>query len=108
MAVAAKRNADAVGIFLAEFGDPGVAHHEHIVPEEDVGQVESLDEGRRFVFVHHIDDYYLRRPVLSGRSAGGSVEILEGLEPGQQVVAGGAFLLKSDVLRSKMGEGCAH
>ena len=30
-----------------------------------------------------------------------------GLEPGARVVTTGAFLLKSDVLRSKMGAGCA-
>jgi len=66
------------------------------------------DEGRRFVFVHHQDDYFLRRPVVTGRSGAGKIEILEGLEAGQRVVADGAFLLKSDVLRSKMGEGCAH
>jgi membrane fusion protein, heavy metal efflux system len=66
------------------------------------------DEDRRFVFVHNHDDYYLRRPVVTGRSGAGNIEILEGLEPGQHVVADGAFLLKSDVLRSKMGAGCAH
>jgi len=36
------------------------------------------------------------------------VEITSGLAAGQTVAADGAFLLKSDVLRSKMGEGCAH
>ncbi|MBC8367318.1 efflux RND transporter periplasmic adaptor subunit [bacterium] len=66
------------------------------------------DEGRSFVFVHQHDDYYLRRPVNTGRRGAGNVEILDGLEPGQLIVAEGAFLLKSDVLRSKMGEGCAH
>jgi len=65
------------------------------------------DEGRAFVFVHHHDDYFVRRPVKSGRSAAGWVEVLSGLDPGQTVVAEGAFLLKSDVLRAKMGAGCA-
>ncbi len=65
------------------------------------------DEGRSFVFVHHQDDYYVRRPVTVGRTWAGWVEIREGLQPGQAVVAEGAFLMKSDVLRSKMGAGCA-
>ncbi|MFH1811615.1 MAG: efflux RND transporter periplasmic adaptor subunit [Pseudomonadota bacterium] len=65
------------------------------------------DEGRSFVFVHDHDDYYIRRPVAVGRTWAGLVEITKGLEPTQIVVAEGAFLMKSDVLRSKMGAGCA-
>ncbi|MBN1610200.1 MAG: efflux RND transporter periplasmic adaptor subunit [Polyangiaceae bacterium] len=65
------------------------------------------DEGRAFVFVLHHDDYYVRRPVAPGRSWPGWVEIERGLEPGQTVVTEGSFLMKSDVLRSKMGAGCA-
>ncbi len=65
------------------------------------------DEGRPFVFVHHHDEYYVRRPVTVGRAWAGLVEIRKGLEPSQTIVADGAFLLKSDVLRSKMGAGCA-
>ncbi|MBI5506190.1 MAG: efflux RND transporter periplasmic adaptor subunit [Deltaproteobacteria bacterium] len=65
------------------------------------------DEGRSFVFVHHDGEYYVRRPVVVGRAWSGWVEIRKGLEPEQIVVAEGAFLMKSDVLRSKMGAGCA-
>jgi cobalt-zinc-cadmium efflux system membrane fusion protein len=65
------------------------------------------DEGRSFVFVHLQGEFYVRRPVTTGRTWAGWVEITQGLQPGQVVVAEGAFLLKSDVLRSKMGAGCA-
>ncbi len=65
------------------------------------------DDGAAFVFVRLKDDYYVRRPVVKGRALGGKVEILQGVEAGTEVVAGGAFLLKSDVLREKMGAGCA-
>ncbi|MEW6357242.1 MAG: efflux RND transporter periplasmic adaptor subunit [Planctomycetota bacterium] len=65
------------------------------------------DEGRHFVFKHLKEDYYVRRPVKPGREFDGSVEILEGMKAGETIVADGAFLLKSDVLRSKMGAGCA-
>ena len=65
------------------------------------------DEGRAFVFVFHHDDYYVRRPVVRGRSWAGWVEIRRGLEPGATIVTEGSFLMKSDVLRSKMGAGCA-
>ncbi len=66
------------------------------------------DEDRDFVFVHYKDDYFVRRPVAKGRMLDGYLELLDGVEPGQIVAVAGAFLLKSDVLRSKMGEGCAH
>lgn len=65
------------------------------------------DEGRSFVFIHHHDDFYVRRPVAVGRTWPGWVEITRGVTPAQTVVTAGAFLLKSDVLRSKMGAGCA-
>jgi len=65
------------------------------------------DEGRSFVFVHYQGEYYVRRPVVRGRTWAGWVEIKKGLEPSQVVVVEGAFLMKSDVLRSKMGAGCA-
>jgi len=65
------------------------------------------DEGRSFVFVHYKDEYYVRRPIVAGRTWADWVEIESGLEPAQTVVTDGAFLMKSDVLRSKMGAGCA-
>jgi cobalt-zinc-cadmium efflux system membrane fusion protein len=65
------------------------------------------DAGRSFVFVAARPGYFLRRPVTTGRAEGGWVEITGGLAPGLVVAARGAFLLKSDVLRAKMGAGCA-
>ncbi len=66
-----------------------------------------VDEGRQFVFVHWRDDLWLRRNVKTGRVHGDMVEVLEGLNPGARVVTAGGFLFKSDVLRAKMGAGCA-
>ena len=65
------------------------------------------DEGVDFVFVHVEGEYFVRRKVETGRRAGSHVEIVSGIEIGQSIVVKGAFLLKSDVLRSKMGAGCA-
>ena len=65
------------------------------------------DEGRTFVFLHHEGEYYVRRPVVTGRTWDEWVEIVQGLASGDRVAADGSFLLKSDVLRSKMGAGCA-
>jgi cobalt-zinc-cadmium efflux system membrane fusion protein len=65
------------------------------------------DDGRAFVFVHHHDDYFVRRPVVRGRAWAAWVEITKGLAGAETIVSDGSFLLKSDVLRSKMGAGCA-
>jgi cobalt-zinc-cadmium efflux system membrane fusion protein len=73
------------------------------VPESAV----LSDEGKSFVFVEILEDFYARKPVVTGRKYGGYVEILEGLADGEQVVSTGSFLLKSDVLKEKMGAGCA-
>ena len=72
------------------------------LPEEAVLD----DEGRSFVFVRAEGPYFIRRPVTTGRSLDGWIEV-SGIAAGDEVVTKGAFLLKSDVLRSKMGAGCA-
>ena len=65
------------------------------------------DAGRSFVFVHLEGPYYIRRPVEVGHTMNGWVAISGGVKAGDVIVSEGAFLLKSDVLRSKMGAGCA-
>ncbi|RJP88572.1 MAG: efflux RND transporter periplasmic adaptor subunit [Desulfobacteraceae bacterium] len=73
-----------------------------------VPQISVLeDAGRSFVFVHKEGDYWVRRPVTPGTPFNEFVEIKEGLAIGQTIIADGSFLLKSDVLRGKMGAGCA-
>jgi cobalt-zinc-cadmium efflux system membrane fusion protein len=65
------------------------------------------DEGRKFVFQHWKEDLWVRRDVRIGRRQGGAVEVLSGVPRGTRVVSRGAFMLKSDILREKMGAGCA-
>lgn len=66
------------------------------------------DDGEDFVFIHWRENYWVRRSVKVARR-GAEVALLEGgLSPGDRVAAKGAFFLKSDVLREKMGAGCAH
>jgi cobalt-zinc-cadmium efflux system membrane fusion protein len=65
------------------------------------------DEGKSFVFKYWKDDFFVRQDVRKGRDFFGMIEILGGLQAGDKIVAEGAFLLKSDVLREKMGAGCA-
>jgi len=66
------------------------------------------DAGKSFVFVpYEQKGYMLRKFVETAPSSGDQTIILSGLSAGEKVVTDGAFLLKSDVLRDKMGAGCA-
>ncbi len=73
------------------------------VPSEAVLE----DEGRSFVFVRVREPFFIRRPVTAGLVEAGWTEVSGDVRVGDTVVSKGAFLLKSDVLRSKMGAGCA-
>ncbi len=65
------------------------------------------DDGKTFVFEHLKDNLWVRRDVQLGRNLGAVVEILNGVPNGAKVISHGAFMLKSDILREKMGAGCA-
>lgn len=59
-------------------------------------------EGKPFVFVPAADGFR-RVDVVTGLESDDVVEIVRGLEPGQDVVARGAFLLKSELLLEDEG-----
>ena len=61
-------------------------------------------EGKSFVFVHAGGDGFERRDVTLGRRAGEIVEIVEGIAPGDKVVTGGGFALKSRLLAGLLEE----
>lgn len=65
------------------------------------------DGGRYFVFVKE-GDMFFTRDVGIENDYGEQVVVSSGLKLGDVYVREGAFLLKSDVLREKMGAGCAH
>jgi cobalt-zinc-cadmium efflux system membrane fusion protein len=65
------------------------------------------DTGENFVFQHWKNDLWVRQDVAIGDRYGNLIELLSGLPQGAKIVTGGAFMLKSDVLREKMGAGCA-
>ena len=66
------------------------------------------DEGRYFVFLQLADDLWIRRNVDIGRIENSQVEVIDGLAEGDVVATKGAFMFKSEVLKEKMGAGCAH
>ena len=55
-------------------------------------------EDRSFVFVPEGEGAYRRVPIDTGITSDEFIEVKSGLEAGQQVVARGAFLLKSELL----------
>jgi cobalt-zinc-cadmium efflux system membrane fusion protein len=59
-------------------------------------------DGQDAVFVKQ-GDTYLARPVKIGRRSAGSVEIIEGLKPGENVVVEQSFLIKADIEKSAAG-----
>jgi cobalt-zinc-cadmium efflux system membrane fusion protein len=65
------------------------------------------DAGKYFVFQHWKEDLWARRDVTLGSIHGDFAEILSGIPKGTTIVTSGAFMLKSDILREKMGAGCA-
>ncbi|OGK08860.1 MAG: hypothetical protein A2W80_06400 [Candidatus Riflebacteria bacterium GWC2_50_8] len=66
------------------------------------------DEDELFVFIKYNDSLYLRRDVTLESRQGDTIVIGSGINEGAEVVTEGGFLLKSDILRGKMGAGCAH
>ena len=84
--------------------------------EEKGGQVLSIPDtalstigDRTVVFVTGDEPgAFVPRDVVPGQRAHGLVEIREGLKEGEPVVTGGAFVLKSELLKGSIGEGHAH
>ena len=74
------------------------------VPETAV----MTDAGENFLFQHWKNDLWVRRDISIGTKYGNHVELISGVPQGTKIVTGGAFMLKSDILREKMGAGCAH
>jgi cobalt-zinc-cadmium efflux system membrane fusion protein len=71
-----------------------------LVPQDAVQQVNGQDA----VFVRLSPDRFVLRPIQAGDSAQGMVRILSGIQPGDQVVTQGSFLVKSQLLRSSIGD----
>jgi cobalt-zinc-cadmium efflux system membrane fusion protein len=71
-----------------------------LVPQDAVQQVNGQDA----IFVRSTADHFVMRPIQAGDSAQGMVSVLSGIEPGEQVVTQGSFLVKSQLLRSLIGD----
>lgn len=71
-----------------------------------VGAIQQI-EGKPFVFVKKSDDLFEARVVRVGATSDGRVEILEGIKPEEAVAINHVFPIKSALLISRLGAGCA-
>ncbi len=74
------------------------------VPEE---ALQDLD-GKKVVFVAENETEFAARPVQSGRTAAGMVEIISGLKEGENYAIKGSFILKSEVKKGEMTDEHGH
>lgn len=74
-----------------------------LVPPSAIQRV----EGKTIVFVKLEDDLFDARVVRLGAAGNGLVEIAEGLQPQEIVAVNHGFPLKSALLISRLGAGCA-
>lgn len=74
-----------------------------VVPDGTV----QTDGQKHFVFVPLKEGYFLRRDVTLGARVDGHVKVISGLNSNDRVVVKGGFLLKSEIMKEKFGEGCA-
>lgn len=60
------------------------------------------------VFVRKSDVLYLPRKVRLGYATDNFYEVLDGVQPGETVVTDGSFLLKTEILKGSIGQGCCE
>jgi cobalt-zinc-cadmium efflux system membrane fusion protein len=70
------------------------------IPE---GAIQDVS-GNRVVFVRTAPHTFEARPVQTGRTVNGNVEVVAGVRPGDTVVVKSSFVLKSQLLRSAIEE----
>jgi cobalt-zinc-cadmium efflux system membrane fusion protein len=59
-------------------------------------------EGKPVLFVETTANHFEPRPVRSGRTMDGRIEIVEGLRAGERIVTQGSYMLKSQLLKASM------
>lgn len=61
-------------------------------------------EGGKYVFIPQGKNSFEKRAIKTGRELGNYVQVLEGLNPGEEVITEGSFVLKSELLKAEFGE----
>jgi len=68
-----------------------------------ISAVQTVGE-EKVVFVHLSQTSFEKRVIKTGDEIGDQVEVLEGLKVGEKLVTEGSFTLKSELLKSELGE----
>jgi cobalt-zinc-cadmium efflux system membrane fusion protein len=90
-----------LGMYVnVSFETPGTGR-QTLVPRDAVQSVG--DRSVVYVSVDGDEGRFLERPVKLGPAVGESVEVLEGLKPGERVVVAGTFFLRGEAARSRSG-----
>jgi multidrug efflux pump subunit AcrA (membrane-fusion protein) len=72
-----------------------------VIPRSAVQSVS--DRAVVYVTVVGDDTRFVERVVKLGPSSGALVEVVEGVEPGERVVAEGSFFLRAEAARTRSG-----
>lgn len=91
--------ANMYGTALIELAD---ARPTVMVPRQALQRAGGVD----LVFVRLARDVFEARRVKVGLREGETIEIREGVEPGEKVATRGSFLLKTETLKGSIGAGC--
>lgn len=78
----------------------GQSHRALMAPRSALQDV----DGHAVIFVARDGRTFEKREVRTGRPSGDLIEIVDGVRSGEKVVAGGGFLLKSEMQKSRMSE----
>jgi RND family efflux transporter, MFP subunit len=92
-----------LGMFIAAEISVETPEKYVVVPLEAV----HSSEAKKMVFIKTGDEKFEAREVTVKEQSGGQMALLAGVREGEQVVTENGFLLKSELLKSKMGAGCA-
>ena len=74
-----------------------------LLPSDAIQRV----DGKPFVFVKLAEDLFEARAIHLGTTLDGRLEVSAGLKPGEQIAVHHAFAIKSAMLMSRLGAGCA-
>lgn len=80
--------------------DEGLSSKAIFLPEEALQDI----NGSAVVFVRSGNDTFEARPVEVAHRLNGEAQIAAGLRPGDEVAVKGSFVVKSDMLKSQIGE----
>jgi multidrug efflux pump subunit AcrA (membrane-fusion protein) len=89
-----------VAMYVTAQIDGGLTRETLFVPEEALQDV----NGNSIVFIRNGADQFEPRAVATGKRLNGHAEINGGLKPGDLVAVKGSFVIKSEMLKSQIGE----